>query len=457
MKHHLTVVEDEPTDGHCGVFEVLNAEPSFHCVRVSWLDFQRAGPALATELLVAVATSSSQPSTEALQWLACRKESVPALAVLPSEADASLLALATNVVDDFVLMPVRPLELQHRVGRFLSGGHGGRDELRERLLEEMTVARLVGRDPAFLDAVEQVPRFARSDVPVLVTGETGTGKELCARALHQLSRRRDAPFVAVDCGSIPEQLFENELFGHARGAFTGADREHKGLAATAQGGTLFLDEIDALSLASQAKLLRFLQEHTYRPLGSDRAVHADLRIVAATNRDLERAVCDKLFRSDLYFRLNVLSVHLPPLRVRSGDVEILAESVLNQVNQVLEGPRRSFSRAALRALCAHSWPGNIRELGNVVQRAAVTCEGERILPCHIRLVAARATFGSPSATAGEFRSARAAAVATFERHYVEGLLRKHRGKVTQAAREACQDRRAFGRFIKKYQIDRSTL
>jgi DNA-binding NtrC family response regulator len=254
---------------------------------------------------------------------------------------------------------------------------------------------------------------------------------------------------------------ENELFGHARGAFTGADRESKGLVALADGGTLFLDEIDALSLAAQAKLLRFLQERTFRPLGSDRLQHANVKVVAATNRDLAKSVRESRFRADLYFRLNILHVHLPPLRERQGDVVLLAQRMLEQANAKWDGPPKSFTRAALRALEAHDWPGNVRELGNVVQRAAVTSDGEWLSPSHLDLASAALSPPGHEPPGGEvsgsFRAARAATLAAFERRYVEELLRKHGGNVTRAAREAEQDRRAFGRFIKKYGIDRTSL
>jgi DNA-binding NtrC family response regulator len=394
-------------------------------------------------------------STATLKWLAGNAVPIPVLVVLQTNPGNEILEMVSRAADDFIVSPFGVAELRQRAARLLADPCTDLAAVRRRLIEEIGLTTLVGRDPAFLQAVGPLPRFARTEMPVCITGETGTGKELCARAIHHLSRRQSFPFIAVDCGAVPDQLLENEMFGHARGAFTDAHRDHKGLISMAQGGTLFLDEVDALSLPSQAKLLRFIQERTYRRLGSDRFDMADVRIVTATNRDLEALVEERTFRSDLYFRLNVLRLRLPPLRERRDDIELLAYAALKQHSPEHYQPPSRFSFAALRLLGRHDWPGNVRELYNVVQRAMVACEGDSVLPEHIEL-----SFGpghTSAEAAGDFRSERAAAIAAFERRFVETLLRKHRGNVTQAAREARQDRRAFGRFLKKYNIDRNTM
>src|SRR5262249_54573809 len=245
------------------------------------------------------------------------------------------------------------------------------------LEDELAISQVVGDHPSFRRAVHQVRLFAPSEASVLITGETGTGKELFAHAIHTVSRVRGGPFIPVDCGALPENLAENELFGHRRGAFTDAYADQKGLAAMAEGGTLFLDEIDSLSSGNQAKLLRFLQERTYRALGSDRFSKAKVRVIAATNRDIEEAVRSKQFRSDLYFRLSVLRLNLPSLRQRQGDVLLLAEHFLENE---CEGKRKALSAAASRKLESHNWPGNVRELFNVIQRAVVSSTGRLIRP-----------------------------------------------------------------------------
>jgi two-component system response regulator GlrR len=449
----ILVIEDRGAHD-LEVFPALVADLGSCCQRIDWGGVDPQNLSLSGAGVVVAAVGAATAQIEGVFEALCKNPiDIPLLAIVPIDAGDGLLRLIARIADEVIFAPVRPIELRHRLARVLREPRGELELVRRRLREELGLTQLVGRDPVFLRAVERVPRFARTEVSVLITGETGTGKEMCARALHHLGRRRSFPFVTIDCGAVPEQLFENELFGHARGAFTGADREHRGLVAMAEGGTLFLDEIDALSLGAQAKLLRFLQERTFRALGSERVQRADVKVIGATNQDLDACVKSGRFRSDLYFRLNVLRIPLPPLRERSDDIELLAQAFLDECGKVIEGAPRAFSAAALRLLRQYRWPGNIRELGNVVQRAAVACEGERILPEHLELGP-----GEEAASAtGEFRAARAAAVAAFERHYVEEMLRKHGGNVTHAAREARQDRRAFGRFIKKYQIKRQAL
>lgn len=454
MSHPLLVIEADATPSDASVHALLASDPTFECRRLSWDAMRHADWTRQARGVVAVAVPHTPTVAEALQRLHDQPISVPTFAVLPANVEESALRLVSEAIDDFMLAPVRATELRHRLQRLLGPGGPERDVVRERLLEEMAMTQLVGRDPAFLKAVEHVPRFARSSLPVLITGETGTGKELCARAIHHLGPRRDFPFIAVDCGALPDHLIENELFGHARGAYTDAHRDQRGLIAMAEGGTLFLDEIDALSLSAQAKLLRFLQEHTYRPLGTDRFVQADVNVLVATNSDLEALVRDKQFRDDLSHRLNILRLHLPPLRERRDDIELLASHFLSEHRACSEEGPRSFSLGALRTFQLHDWPGNIRELHNAVQRAIVACDGAQILRCHLALPYAG---GSPETSHAALRTARAEAVAAFERRYVAELLEKHRGNVTQAAREAQKDRRAFGRLIKKYGIPRQVV
>jgi len=316
-----------------------------------------------------------------------------------------------------------------------------------RLSAEMALHNLIGEDPAFRRVLAEIPVVARREGPVLVTGETGTGKELCARAIHHLSPRRNRPFVPVDCAALPDHLIENEIFGHSRGAYTDAHTSQKGLLALADGGTLFLDEIDSLSPAAQSKFLRFLQERSYRPLGSEQFQRADVKVVAATNRDLEQCVRERTFRSDLFYRVSTFRLHMVPLRERPGDVPVLARHFLDTLSR-RGGERRAFSEAALRRLSSHSWPGNVRELLNVVERALAFSGGPRILPSDLVLPGTSETTGDEPA--GSFREARARAIEEFERAYVQSLLERHSGNVTQAAREAGKERRAFGRLVKKY-------
>lgn len=382
-------------------------------------------------------------------WL--RGNAVPygTLAVLPSEAALETLRVNLNVVDDFVLWPVSEKELRYRIARIVDIRQTNKTNLREQLSTEFGMAQLVGDDPAFVELVRRIPTFARSDAPVLITGETGTGKEICAQAIHHVSSRRDFPLIPVDCTGVPQQLFENELFGHAQGAFTDARQNQKGLAAMAEGGTLFLDEVDALDPGAQAKLLRFLQDGTYKPLGADRFKRSNVRVIAATNRNIEALMTKGDFRSDLYYRLNVLRLDLPPLRERRGDIPLLARYFLASLSPPSGSIKKSFSSAALQRLMGYDWPGNIRELSNVVQRAFIFAEGPQILPCHIPV-----PMSVPEEISGRFSVARARTIEAFERQYVGDLIRKYQGNVTQAAREAGKERRSFGRMLKKYGLNR---
>ena len=403
------------------------------------------------QLIVAVAVPMTPQAIGFFKWLREHPIQTPILAVLPSDIDGETLGAISESADDFILWPIHEVELRHRLQRIL-GANGDKAELesaRSHLTASVGMGQLVGNHPAFVRAIHPIPLFARSDLPVLITGPTGTGKELCARAIHLLGNRRNFPFIAADCGAIPDHLLENELFGHVRGAFTDAHADQKGLAAMAKGGTLFLDEIDALSLCAQAKLLRFLQERSYRPLGGDRIIRAEVHVIAATNRDIESCVAQKLFRSDLYFRLNALRLQLPSLIERQSDIELLARHFLNTRSSSSGSTRNTFSPAALRKLKSYDWPGNVRELFNVVECAALFAEGQQILPSHISLpVPDNDDYNSAS----DFSRARARAIEAFERSYVESLLRKHDGNVTRAAVEARKDRRSFGRLKKKYGI-----
>jgi DNA-binding NtrC family response regulator len=297
--------------------------------------------------------------------------------------------------------------------------------------------------------VEKIPLIAGSDAPVLILGETGTGKELFARAIHYYGLRQGKPFIPVNCGAIPVHLFENELFGHSKGAFTDASCAEKGLVAEAEGGTLFLDEVDALNSSAQIKLLRFLQDRTYRPLGSSRSLEADVRILAATNTDLRQRVGEKAFRDDLYHRLNVLSLTIPPLRERPGDIARLANHFLARQ---ATGTHKAMclSADAVRKLEAYPWMGNVRELAGVIERAVTMNPGGVINASGIDL--AVPDVERVSLPAG-WREAKRRAVGEFERSYLTNLLTTSEGNISRAAKAAGKERRTFQRLLRKYGLD----
>ena len=292
--------------------------------------------------------------------------------------------------------------------------------------------------------------LAQSDATVLICGETGTGKELFARAIHYHSPRRNKPFIPVNCAALPDHLFENELFGHVKGAFTDATSSEKGLIAEAEGGTLILDEVDTLSPAAQAKLLRFLQSGEYRPLGSSRSVTASVRIIAATNTDLFDRVKAKLFREDLYFRLNALSVIIPPLRERMEDIVHLSNHFLTQYAKERNTERRGISSDALRKLMAYEWPGNVRELEGLILRALVLTTSATLQPEDMNL-----PQQSPTSTQENtlLRQAKTNMIQNFELSYLTNLLAAHHGNITHAAMAAGKQRSTLQRLLRKYSLN----
>jgi DNA-binding NtrC family response regulator len=296
-----------------------------------------------------------------------------------------------------------------------------------------------------------LPLAARRDAPVLLTGETGTGKELCARALHYLGPRARRPFLPVNCGAIPVELFERELFGHHQGAFTGAGSAQPGFVAEAEGGTLFLDEIECLGLGAQATLLRFVEDQSYHALGSARTKRADVRILAATNVDLSGKVQDRTFREDLFYRLAVLNLTLPPLRERRGDIPLLAAHLWSRYTDRDGQPERRLSAAAIGALCAHPWPGNVRELENVLQQVLLLTDAEIIEPEHLPIPQSPLPEKPSGAS---LKQSKAQVISDFEKDYLTHLLREHHGNVTRAAQAAHTGRRALGRLLKKHQLPR---
>ena len=310
---------------------------------------------------------------------------------------------------------------------------------------------LVGRSPTFLEALALIDRVAQFEVPVVIEGETGTGKELAARAIHYGSPRRDRPFVPVNCGAIPDALVENELFGHQRGAFTDARTPAPGLVEVAHRGTLFLDEVDGLSPRAQVALLRFLQDQTYRPLGSQTERQADVRIVAAANRRLEPLADAGLFRKDLLFRLRLIAIPLPPLRERRGDAALLAGWFVQGLNRRYGGLPKLVTSRMVAWLEAQPWPGNVRELENLVHRQFLLAQGGELGPPP----SGRATSAFDELPAGQvltYRAAKAAALAEFDRTFLDTLMRTSGGNVSAAARLACKERRALGKLLRKYGV-----
>jgi DNA-binding NtrC family response regulator len=306
----------------------------------------------------------------------------------------------------------------------------------------------VGQSAAHRELLELIERVASIDVEILLSGETGVGKEQYARHIHACSTRPDGPFVAVNCGSIPAELFENELFGHVAGAFTGARPRATGLIAAADGGTLLFDEVDALAPQNQVKLLRLVQEREYRRLGDTEPQRANVRIVAATNRDLVKAARAGLFRDDLLFRLRVVPLFVPPLRDRRDDILLLLDSFVTWYAEDYGLEPIRLTPGARDVLQHYSWPGNIRELENIVRNLTCVSPGAVIDAAQLPLLEDR----SNAIPSGSFRGAKAAVVASFERKYLEDVLSASGGNIARAARTAGKPRRAFFELMRKHGV-----
>jgi two-component system response regulator AtoC len=329
--------------------------------------------------------------------------------------------------------------------------------LRDQLETTFRFESLLGRSPAMAKVFELVRKAARSDANILVQGESGTGKELIARAVHANSPRAARPFVPVDCASLPEQLLESELFGHERGAFTGAVKAKPGLMEIADHGTLFLDEIGEMPLGLQAKLLRALQERQIRRVGDTGLVDVDVRVVSATNRDLRAACVKNEFREDLFYRINVIAIELPPLRERAGDVRLLTHAFLERYGK---GRVQGIDDDAMAALEAYRWPGNVRELQNVIERACALADTDRIhsgdLPDYVLATTGPVTDDLEAARVAahglSLKDAKEQWLGVLEASYLRGLLARHDGNVSAAAKDAGIDRKTFHRLINKYRL-----
>jgi len=325
------------------------------------------------------------------------------------------------------------------------------EEIANGLTEQSVFAQIIGRSEAIRLQIETVGRYARRNSAVLICGETGSGKEVLAQAIHHQSSRSSHPFVPLNCAGIPLELVENELFGHEQGAFTGATGPRAGLIEAADGGSLFLDEIDSLPILAQAKFLRFLQEQEYRRLGATASRRVDVRVISASNRDLLEAVANGQFRKDLYYRLNVLILTVPPLREHREDIPLLAEHLLLRHSRPGGSPATRLDPSATRKLMEYDWPGNVRELENVLVRAQSLSEGPTIKQQCIDFGSANHARPAGSCRpTGTFNKQKDEVVREFERGYLKEVLLRNHGNITQAATEAGKDRRTFFGLLKKH-------
>ena len=446
----VLVVDDEPGLRHT-LSQILAGDG--HTVAVA-TDGAAALAALAADGADIVLCDVRMPVMDGLTFLERYQQADgKALVIMMSaygDDDAAISAMQRGAYD-FISKPFRADQVQLVVRKAME-----REGLRrnvERLATEVEELRgggeIAGRSPALRDAIALAKRVARHPSTVLITGESGTGKEVMARLIHRSSPRHAAPFIAVNCGAIPEALLESELFGHARGAFTGATAERTGLFEEATGGTLFLDEIGELPVLLQVKLLRALQEGEVRRVGDNASRPVDVRIIAATARELEAEVAEGRFRADLFYRLNVVRLQLPPLRERGDDVIELAKHFIGRYNERLGLAVQGLSPQATRALMLHSWPGNVRELENAIERAMVMTDGPLIEPAHLP-----AASGPPSnGTNHSLDLSIKRQTEALERALIAQALERTAGNRTRAAQLLELSHRALLYKIREYGLD----
>ena len=393
-----------------------------------------------------VVTDLRMPGIDGMQLFQAIHREHPALPVIILTAHGTIpdaVSATQRGVFGFLTKPFDSQDLLQKVAAAikLSGDHTEADAP-----DAEWRAGIVTRSPKMEDLLRQARLVAESDASVLIFGDSGTGKELLARAIHRASKRADGPFVAVNCGAIPAELLESELFGHARGAFTGAVQAHRGLFQTADGGTLFLDEIGDMPLPLQVKLLRVLQEGEVRPLGATQSIPVDVRVISATHRDLEAQRAAELFREDLYYRLNVVSLRLPPLAERREDIPVLATHILRRLAERYHKPQPTLAPEAMALLIAAPWPGNVRQLLNLLEQA-VALTTTAVIPASV----VQNALSEDASALVPFEEARR----SFEREYLVRLLKITGGNVTQAAQMAKRNRTEFYKLLQRHKLEPS--
>ena len=422
-----------------------------------WLMEDGYGVALAADGKTAVAmVEGSQydvilldlkmPGMDGLETMRCIKEISPDSEILMMTAYASVDTAVQAMKEgafDYLVKPFDPDEVELQIKKIVAHREMRFENimLRKKLEEQYQYDEIIGKSEVMQEIFELIDRVAPSESTVLITGESGTGKELIAQALHGNSSRCFMPFVAINCGSLPESLLESELFGYEKGAFTGADHARRGRFEMAQGGTIFLDEIGDISLKTQVDLLRVLQQREISRLGSESAIEVDVRILAATNRDLKAAIKKGDFREDLFYRLNVITIHVPPLRERKEDIPLLAKAFVKQQCVEMNKEMVKISPGAMRQLMDYHWPGNVRELENIVERALVIGSGKEI-------VIGDLPFSHGDGDASDLPKS----LKAVEKAHILRILEQTNWNISKAAREMDIDRQTLYNKMKKYAI-----
>lgn len=437
-KPRLLLVDDDPSllrlltlrlEGEG--YQVLNADSA-----------EAALPLLTKQSVDVVLSDLRMPGLDGMSLfdeIAKRYKGLPVVLMTAHGSIPEAVAATQRGVFGFLTKPLNPVELREVLQRALHQSLPEQADWRE---------AIITRSKLMLDLLEQAYRVAQRDVSVLITGASGTGKELLANAIHKASPRASKPFVAINCGALPEHLLESELFGHSKGAFTGAVTEHAGLFREADGGTLFLDEIGDMPVALQVKLLRALQERQIRPVGSAKTIAINVRVLSATHRDLQQAMSEGVFREDLYYRLNVVNLQLPGLEQRAEDIPLLARHVLQQSADRHHVKVTRFSDDALQLLATAKWPGNVRQLVNVVEQCVALTQSPVISAALVEQALSQNSSYWPTLTEARDQ---------FERQYLIRVLQMTEGNVTRAAELAGRNRTDFYKLLKKHELSASQV
>lgn len=454
-RYRATVVVIDDEENMCKILSKILASENYHVTIFtepgSALEHIRKSPP------DVVLTDVRMPEISGMDVLRETKQANPSTNVVVMTAygtiEGAIEAMKCGAFD-YVTKPFKTDELLLTLGKALENTRlvEANEALSDTLQKQTGDFDIIGQSSVIRDVLNMIIKVAPTSSAVLIRGESGTGKELVAKAIHRNSPRSSKRFVAINCASIPEPLLESELFGHEKGSFTGADRTKMGLIELASQGTLFLDEIGDLPLTLQAKILRVLQEQEIQRVGGLQTIPVDVRLVAATNRDLKTAIDKKEFRADLFFRLNVITIQIPPLRERRTDVSLLVEHFLQKAARKCGKPGVTITPETVMALNEYSYPGNVRELENIVERMAVLCDGNRIelrdLPLDVMLAAAESASGDEDGTTLEYKDAKD----KFEREYLARVIDAARGNISEAARISGISRRHFYEKLEKLNI-----
>ncbi len=463
MTSHVLAVDDEKD-----MTRLLQRtlEPELDCKVSMAFSGSMALSLLAANPVDLVICDIRMPGMDGFELLELIKEQYPDLTVIMLTAFGNIESAVTAVKKgayDFIPKPFEHEELIFKVQKALERSRLLNENKKLLAQKDSRDLELIGTSDPMISVFDQIRMVAASDVTVLITGESGTGKDLTARSIHALSSRKNHPYIPVNCPTIPEHILESELFGYKKGAFTNASRDKNGLFQEAHKGTLFLDEIGDIAPSIQTKLLRVLQEKEIKPLGANRTFKIDVRIIASTNRNLRQKMAENEFRKDFFYRLNVISIELPPLRERVTDIPLIAEHLVAKHCKKLKKPPKKIGRAVMDLLLKHPWPGNIRELENVLIQGILYSKSDSIMPADIPLKASdHAGISMPGQNGGRlmslpYKAAKEKMLREFNNAYIGAQLSITGGNVTQAAKNASLDRQALQQLMKRFGIDPETF